>query len=50
MTSRDLFEQAYAEYMDETVERIRSQRLGSSYSLPKIASAWHWWQRGKEAV
>ncbi|WP_162770548.1 hypothetical protein [Pseudomonas abietaniphila] len=50
MTSRDQFEQAYADYIDETVERIRSQRLGSSYSLPRIASAWIWWQRGKEAA
>lgn len=50
MTSRDQFEQAYAEYIDENVEYIRSQRLAGSYSMPRIASAWIWWQRGKEAA
>jgi hypothetical protein len=50
MTSRDQFEQSYADYINETAEFVRMCRLSHSYSLPKIASAWIWWQRGKEAA
>lgn len=50
MTSRDQFEQAYADYIDVPVDYIKSQRMAESYSTPRIASAWIWWQRGKEVA
>lgn len=50
MTSRERFEQAYGEDNEMTEAQVLAQRLSNgSYRLPKMASAWHWWQRGQEA-
>jgi hypothetical protein len=50
MTSRDLFEQAYADCTGCKIEDIRSWRMGDSYRMPAASTAWRWWQRGKEAA
>ncbi len=51
MTDRERFEQAYAEDNEMTEAQVLAQRLSNgSYRLPKMASAWHWWQRGQEAA
>lgn len=51
MTSRDQFEQAYAEDHNCTLAWCQSQRLSNgSYDDRFMARAWHWWQRGKETV
>jgi hypothetical protein len=51
MTSRDQFEQAYAEDEGHAVEWCVDQRMiNGSYRLLKMASAWRWWQRAKEAA
>lgn len=50
MTSRDQFEQAYAEHTTHPVEFIALCRLGESYSVPKVSSAWLWWQASRAAA
>ena len=51
MSTRDQFEQAYAAYHGHEVEWVKLHRLSNgSYQYPKIATAWHWWQRAKEAA
>jgi hypothetical protein len=51
MTSRDQFEQAYAEFANCTVQWCQSQRMiNGSYLDRYLARAWHWWQRGQEAA
>ena len=50
MTSRDLFEQAYAKDQNCTIEWCQSQRLSTGYLDRYMTRAWHWWQRGKEAA
>lgn len=51
MTARERFEQAYGEESEMTEAQVRAQRLSNgSYRLPKMASAWYWWQRGQEAA
>jgi hypothetical protein len=51
MTSRDEFEQAYAEDHNCTLEWCQSQRLSNGSYLDRyMARAWHWWQRAKEAA
>lgn len=48
MTSRDRFEQAYAEDNNCDVEWCEGQRLKESYLDRYMARAWHWWQRGRD--
>lgn len=51
MTSRDQFEQAYAEDHNCTLEWCQNQRPSNGSYLDRyMARAWHWWQRAKEAV
>jgi hypothetical protein len=51
MTSREQFEQAYGEDNEMTAAQVLARRLSNgSYRLPKMASAWHWWQRGREVA
>lgn len=51
MTSRDQFEQAYAEDHGATIEWCQNQRMSNgSYINWHMARAWHWWQRGKEVA
>lgn len=50
MTSREQFEQAYAEDNNHPREFVTLCRQGESYSVPKVARAWYWWKRAKEAA
>lgn len=51
MTSRDQFEQAYAEHHNCTVAWCIAQRTDEGdYRDRFMRWAWHWWQRGKEAA
>ena len=47
MTRRERFERKYSAYTGLCEEHIRNCRMSNgSYSLPKIASAWHWYEDG----
>ena len=49
--SREQFEQAYSDDNGGVpVGFIKLQRQGVSYSVPKVARAWYWWKRSREAV
>jgi hypothetical protein len=51
MTSRDQFEQAYAEDHNCTLEWCQSQRLSNGSYLDRyMARAWRWWEFGKNAA
>lgn len=51
MDSREQFEQAYSDDNGGVpVGFIKLQRQGDSYSVPKVARAWYWWKRSREAV
>nr|WP_314569208.1 hypothetical protein [uncultured Pseudomonas sp.] len=51
MNARERFEQAYGEDNEMTAVQVLSQWLSNgSYRLPKMASAWHWWQRAQEVA
>lgn len=51
MTSRDQFEQAYAEDHNCKLAWCQNQRLSNgSYLDHYIARGWFWRQRGKEAA
>jgi hypothetical protein len=50
MSSRDQFEQAYADANSVPVPFVTLCLQGDSYSVPKVSRAWFWWQRGKEAA
>lgn len=50
-TSQDQFEQSYSEFTGHAVEFIRLARLSNdSYSVPRIATAYTWWKRSREAM
>lgn len=45
------FEQAYSEDNGGVpASFIKLQRLGNSYDIPKIARAWYWFKRSREAL
>lgn len=47
MTRRERFERKYSAYTGMCEENIRSVRMSNgSYSIPKIASAWVWYEDG----
>lgn len=51
MTDRERFEQANGEDNEMTAAQVLAQRLSNGiYRLPKMASAWHWWQRAQEVA
>jgi hypothetical protein len=51
MSSRDSFEQAYAEDHNCTLGWCEQQRLSNGSYLDRyMVRAWHWWQRAKEAA
>lgn len=49
--SREQFEQAYSEDNGGVpVAFLALDRLGDSYSTPKVARAWYWWKRARAGV
>lgn len=49
--SREQFEQAYSEDNGGVpVAFLALDRLGDSYSVPKVARAWYWWKRARAGV
>lgn len=49
-TSQDQFEQSYSEFTGHPVAFISAQRLSNdSYAVPRIATAYTWWKRAREA-
>lgn len=47
MTRRERFERKYSAYTGLCEEHIRTRRMSNgSYSEPKIASAWYWFEGG----
>ena len=50
-TMQDQFEKAYSEDNGGMpVAFINLQRLGESYSVPKIARAWYWFKRSRLVI
>lgn len=51
MSSRDQFEQAYAEDNGMTLLQVVEQRMASgSYRVPAMSRAWFWWQESRAAA
>ncbi len=51
LSSQDQFEQSYSEYTGHPVTFIKLHRLSNgSYAVPRIATAYTWWKRAREAV
>lgn len=50
MDSRSQFEQVYADSNSLPVSFVNLCRQGDSYSVPKVSSAWFWWQLGRETA
>lgn len=47
MTRRERFERKYSAWTGLCEEHIRARRMSNgSYSEPKIASAWYWFEDG----
>lgn len=47
MTMRDLFELKYSSHVGMHQEDVKALRMSNeSYSLPKVATAWHWFECG----
>jgi len=50
-TMQDQFEQAFSDDNGKVpVAFIKLQRLGDSYSVPRIARAWYWFKRSRETL
>jgi len=50
-TMQDQFEQAFSDDNGKVpVAFIKLQRLGDSYSVPRIARAWYWFKRSRESL
>lgn len=48
---QDQFEQAFSDDNGKVpVAFIKLQRLGDSYSVPRIARAWYWFKRSREML
>lgn len=48
MNTQEQFEAIYADYTQTPIEQVVAARLGEdSYDLPKISSAWVWYNAGK---
>ncbi|MFL1495665.1 hypothetical protein [Pseudomonas antarctica] len=50
-TMQDQFEQAFSDDNGKVpVAFIKLQRLGDSYSVPRVARAWYWFKRSRETL
>lgn len=50
-TMQDQFEQAFSDDNGKMpVAFIKLQRLGDSYSVPRVARAWYWFKRPRETL
>ena len=50
-TMQDQFEQAFSDDNGKLpVAFIKLQRLGDSYSVPRVARAWYWFKRSRETL
>ena len=50
-TMQDQFEQAFSDDNGKLpVSFIKLQRLGDSYSVPRVARAWYWFKRSRETL
>ncbi|QLG93745.1 hypothetical protein HZF02_18085 [Pseudomonas yamanorum] len=50
-TMQEQFEQAFSDDNGKMpVAFIKLQRLGDSYSVPRVASAWYWFKRSRETL
>ena len=50
-TMQDQFEQAFSDDNGKMpVAFIKLQRLGDSYSVPRVARAWYWFKRSRETL
>lgn len=50
-TMQDQFEQAFSDDNGKLpVGFIKLQRLGDSYSVPRVARAWYWFKRSRETL
>ena len=50
-TMQEQFEQAFSDDNSKLpVSFIKLQRLGDSYSVPRVARAWHWFKRSREML
>ena len=50
-TMQDQFEQAFSDDNGRLpVAFIKLQRLGDSYSVPRVARAWYWFKRSRETL
>lgn len=51
MNSRERFEQAYADRNDVPLDAVQGARMkDGSYAIPRMASAWRWFQIGIDNV
>lgn len=50
-TMQDQFEQVFSDDNGKLpVAFIKLQRLGDSYSVPRVARAWYWFKRSRETL
>ena len=50
-TMQEQFEQAFSDDNGKLpVAFIKLQRLGDSYSVPRVARAWYWFKRSRETL
>lgn len=50
-TMQEQFEQAFSDDNGKLpVSFIKLQRLGDSYSVPRVARAWYWFKRSRETL
>lgn len=42
--SREQFEAVAADWYGLDIETVKLARMADGYNLPKLATAWRWWQ------